>query len=331
LIPATQPAWTDTVPGARQYFYRVIAVDRAGNASDASNSFAIVPEDKTPPVPPTGLRVTLVARRLTVRWTASTTPGVRGYYIYRGEDTVRLVRLTNGPVVGTQFVDSGYGGRGLKPGGSYLVHVSAVDSSFNESAKVQATVSLPDDEAPTPPSAFAVINVAGRYADVEWAASASLDVAAYVLMRAPADSAPVTLARLAQDQRRWRDTMLVHGRRYVYRLIATDSAGNRSTPRVDTLEFRDPTPPPAPRAAAARATPGGVVVTWERVVAAELVGYVVYRSPIPTGVFQRVTAAPVAALTFTDPAGRPGMYYVVRAVDRSRNESAASPAAEVLR
>jgi hypothetical protein len=331
LIPATQPAWTDTVPATRQYFYRVIAVDLAGNASEASNSYAIVPQDKTPPAVPTGVRVNVVARRVTVRWTASASPAVRGYFIYRGEDTTRLVRLTKAPIVGTQFVDSGYGGNGLKPGDAYVVEISAVDSSFNESAKVRATLVVPDDEAPSTPSAFSVINVSGRYADVEWAASASLDVVAYVLTRSAGDSAPVALVRVPRDERRWRDTVLVHGRRYVYRLFAADSAGNRSVPAVDTLQFRDFTPPPAPRATIARVAPGGVVVTWERVVSRELTGYIVYRSTLPTGVFQRVGTASLDGLTLTDPTGRPGMYYVVRAVDRSGNESAASPPAEVLR
>jgi fibronectin type 3 domain-containing protein len=329
LIPAGQPVFLDTVPATRQYFYRVIAVDRAGNASNASNSFAVVPEDKTPPAPPTGVRITVAARRLSVRWNASATPGVRGYFVYRGEDSARIVRLMSGPIEATQFVDSGYGGKGLKAGGSYVVQVSAVDSSFNESAKVGATVSLVDDEAPSPPSGFDVLNISGRYAEIEWAPSGSLDVATYLLTRAVGDSAPVALARLPRDGSRWRDTTVIRGRRYIYRLVAADSAGNRSTARVDTLAFRDFTAPPSPRTAAARVTPGGVVVTWERVVAKELAGYVVYRSAIPTGVFQRVGNAAANVLTFTDPTGRAGLYYVVRAVDRSGNESRSSPPAGV--
>lgn len=331
MIPAARPTWTDTVPAPGQYFYRVLAVDQAGNESLRSNALSVVPEDKTPPAPPTDVTVTIAPHKLTIRWARSSSRGVRGYHVYRGDVPEHMSRRTPAPITATQYADSGEGGTGITPGRSYIVEVSALDSAFNESPKVRLHVKVPDTEAPDPPSAFDVRNVAGRYAEVEWSSSPSLDVRAYVLTRLTAgDSAPVTLVRLPEGGARWRDTLLVHGRRYVYRLVAVDSVGNRSTARVDTVEFKDFTPPPPPRMAAARATPAGVVVTWERVIANELVGYHVYRSPLPSGHFTRLTTQPVSALTFTDPAGRKGLFYVVRAVDKSRNESSDSPPAEVV-
>ncbi len=111
LLPASQPLWTDTVAGGRQYFYRVVAVDSAGNASAPSNPVSAQPEDRTPPAPPTAVTATAAQRRLTIRWNASPSRDVRGYYVYRGESG-RFVRLVTRPVETLAFTDSGYGGNG---------------------------------------------------------------------------------------------------------------------------------------------------------------------------------------------------------------------------
>jgi len=328
LIPAAGPIWTDSVAGGRQYFYRVLAVDSTGNASAPSNSIAAEPVDRTPPAPPAALGATATAGRLTIRWVRSPSRDVRGYYVYRGESG-RFVRLSARPVEAVTFTDSGYGGNAgarvrLNPGGRYTIRVSAVDSAFNESSKVETQVLVPDDRPPGPPSALRVQNVLGRYVSVSWDASSDRDVARYALSRTGDARAPAVLTFPAAA-REWRDTAVVHGRRYVYRLTAVDSAGNVSGAVADSVDFRDLTPPPAPRATSARLVAGAVRVQWERVVSPELAGYNVYRSGLPTGVFQRLTPAPVSALTFADSTGKGGLFYVVRAVDRSGNESAASP------
>jgi fibronectin type 3 domain-containing protein len=333
LIPAAQPLWTDTVPGGRQYFYRVVAVDSAGLASGPSNPVSAEPDDRTPPAPPTALSATAEGRRITIRWSASPSSDVRGYWVYRGESG-RFVRLVSRPLQALTFTDSGYAGNPgalarLTPGARYVVRVSAVDSAFNESVKVEAQVLVPDDRPPAPPSALRVENVRGRYVSVSWDASADRDVARYLLSRTGGGPRAGFGQTFPAAARAWRDTAVVHGERYVYRLTAVDSAGNASGPVTDSVTFRDFTPPPAPRAASARLVAGLVLVRWERVVSAELVGYRVYRSALPTGVFERLTAAPVTVLSFADSTGRAGLFYAVRAVDRSGNESAASPVAGV--
>ena len=317
----------NTVTGGRQYFYRVIAVDAAGNASEPSNALSSLPLDRTPPLPPAAVTTVLQERRVVVRWTASPSRDVQGYHVYRGDAPDRLVRLTSKPIVVRELVDSGYAAAGLAPGRRYLVRVSAVDSSFNESPPAATEFTLPDDEPPAPPSAFSARSVLGRYAELEWVGSGALDVQAYVLSRADSGAAPVEVGRFDAVTRAWRDTAVVTGRVYAYRLVAVDTAGNPSAAVDDTLHYGDFTPPASPRYLAARETPAGIELRWERVASPDLAGYVVYRSTLPTGVFERVTPQPVAELRFVDPTGRPDYFYVVRAVDRSRNESAASPVA----
>lgn len=331
LIPAQHPEYADTVAGGRRYFYRVLAVDASGNTSEPTNAYSAVPHDKSPPDAPTNVVATAspTGHRVIVRWSASKAKDLRGYNVYRAGSADKLVKLTDAPITGTQFVDSGYSSRGLRPGGGYVIEVSAVDSSRNESPRVRTEIHIVDDEPPGAPSTLSTENVEGRYVQIRWSPSSALDVAAYELTRAGGDSAR-RLGRFDAKARDLRDTTVVRGVRYVYRLVAIDSAGNRSIPAVDSLQFRDFVPPPAPRVAAARATPAGVVVTWQRVIAADLAGYNVYRSNLPTGVFQRVGTVPAATLTFTDPQGKAGLYYHIKAVDRSGNESRHSPVADVV-
>jgi fibronectin type 3 domain-containing protein len=328
-IPVAQPLWTDSVPGGRQYFYRVVAVDSSGNVSRPSNAIAAFPVDRTPPLPPPSVTATPLGHRLVIHWTASPSRDVRGYYLYHGSSPDHLVRLVSQPLAALQFTDSGSGTGGLTPGASYIVRVSAVDSSFNESARVEARVRIADDRPPAPPSAFRVENVRGRYVELSWSASGALDVHRYVLTRTGGATARPVEHAFAGDVRSWRDTSVVHAATYRYRLTAVDSAGNSSPAVADSVLFRDFTPPPAPRAASARLVGKAVQVRWERVVTQELAGYHVYRATLPTGVFRRLTTTPIAVLTFTDTAGHASLFYRVRAVDRSGNESAPSPVAGV--
>jgi fibronectin type 3 domain-containing protein len=135
------------------------------------------------------------------------------------------------------------------------------------------------------------------------------------------------MGRFDAAARQARDTAVTAGRRYAYRLVAVDSAGNRSAPAADSVAFSDFTPPAAPRRVTVQRLEAGVVVTWERVASPDLAGYRVYRSHLPTGVFELLTPAPVPGLTWTDPHPPADAFYQVRAVDRAGNESAPSPVA----
>ncbi|MFW5947281.1 MAG: fibronectin type III domain-containing protein [Gemmatimonadota bacterium] len=326
-VAAGRPRWRDTTAaGATRYFYRVVAVDEAGNESDPSNARVAIPVDRTAPEPPTDLTVEVTqGRQLRIRWDPSPSDDVRGYWVYRGEDSAQVARIVERPVQSTEHADPGFAGRGLVPGRRYLVRVAAVDRADNRSEAVEATVRIPDDEAPEAPRALYADNLHGRYVRLEWAGSPSFDVAAYEVRRVTGNETPVTIARVAADaERRARDTTVVRGRTYVYRAVALDSAGNESPAAVDTMAFGDFTPPPAPRFTAAAAVDQGVRVRWERVVDDELAGYHVYRSGLPTGRYERITDRPVSSLEYTDPTGAARHYYVVRAVDTSGNESRAS-------
>jgi len=333
LVPADRPVWTDsTVVGGTRYFYRVIAVDSAGRRSRPGTAMAAVPFDATPPEPPGEPVVQVEERRLRIRWASSPSSDALGYHVYRGEGEERMVRVNDEIIADTLFLDRGFEGEGLNPGGGYVLRVTAVDASDNESPPATARVVVPDDEAPAGVTALRAKNVRGRRAEILWNASPARDVEAYVLSRSDSGGSGITVLdtlEAAMSPHVFRDTTVVRGRLYTYEVVPVDSAGNRGASVVTTLQFRDFEPPPAPRFAEAAVVEGGVRVTWERVVATDLTGYRIYRAATPTGVYEAVSGLlnPSDGRAFVDPEGLPVHHYTVRAVDGSGNESDPSPVA----
>lgn len=105
-----------------KYCYTVLAVDAAGNASDAQKPpSCVTPQDSVLPQPPQGLATTRVgARDMDLIWSASADDvGVEKYNIYRnGELVGEPTRVT--------FKDTG-----LSPGTAYTYLVYAVDAAGN--------------------------------------------------------------------------------------------------------------------------------------------------------------------------------------------------------
>lgn len=329
------------VRGREIYTYRVRVVDRDGRIGAPSNLTTVRAIDLRPPVAPSALTVTpLRGYAVRLSWRAPSDRGLRGYDVYRAEqgDTA-YVRLTALPIAGTVYVDSGYKDNTLEPGREYAWRIVAVDSSANTSLPAEAKFKLVDDEAPETIRSMLVRNHLGRYVEVSFTPSPSLDVARYAVERvAEQPAAGATAATIVATVNVGgpfvvRDTTVAKGQRMRWRIVALDSAGNRSAAVTDTLTFRDLTKPPAPRrvtAIRAGGAAGATTIRWERVVSADLRGYVVYRAERSDGPRTRLTATPITALEFVDRTGPANARYVIRAVDASGNESDESPVAVVV-
>lgn len=328
LVPVDRPEFTDSVTVGREiYTYRVRAVDAAGRVGAPSNAISARGLDLRAPAAPAALTVTaLPGRRVRLAWRAPGDRDLRGYEVHRAErGDSSFARMTAAPITTTAYVDSGYDGQTLRPGREYTWRIVAVDSSANASAPLEGRLRIVDDEAPEAARSLLVRNHLGRYVELSWTGSPSLDVARYVVERVgPASTVTPVATLLPQAAYAVRDTTLAKGARAQWRVVAIDSAGNRSAPVADTLTFRDLTRPPAPRRVTAVRTAGVTTVRWERVISRDLRGYVVYRAERVDGPRTRLTAAPVTALEFLDRAVAQGAHYVVRAVDASGNESAES-------
>lgn len=323
LIPLTKPYFLDTsVTGGIQYFYSVSAVDKSKNESKKSNAMSVIALDKSPPDPPKDLTYRIEKRVLNISWKPSEAKDVMGYFVYRGESEEVQPKIVFEPLTSTNFSDSGYQKKGLTPGKVFIVSVTAVDRSRNESPKTTIKVKIPDDEPPLPPEGFIAKNVDGRYVELSCGMSPSLDVEFYKLYRATDRVKETELATFTKTPINFRDTSVELGNRYVYFAVAVDSAKNRSLEsRKDTIWFRDFSPPPSPRYVKAKFTDKGVQLEWERVVDFDLLGYNIYRSELPTGVFTKLNNEPVKELKYIDKTGLKQHYYIIKSIDTSGNES----------
>jgi len=101
----------------------------------------------------------------------------------------------------------------------------------------------------------------------------------------------------------------------------TDLAGNLIHPQKSTASFSTPRVLPAPPAnVQAVATGGRIVVSWNRSLEADVIGYHVYRADASTGPFLRITETPVAPVggpRYEDTTGTPAVryWYKVAAID----------------
>jgi subtilase family serine protease len=134
LIPASNPQFTDPTRPNGTYTYWVTAVDTAGGETSPSASVSVTIADGTAPALPSNLQAAPNnGFNILVSWTASPTPGVIGYNLYKEHATVPANGFT--PSTATTYNDSFVRGQP-----AYTYEVTAVDSSGNESARTPAFV-----------------------------------------------------------------------------------------------------------------------------------------------------------------------------------------------
>ncbi len=129
-------------------YYRVVAVDAAGNASAPSAGVAATVADSQAPGTPTGVSGSAASSTVTLTWTAPTDDvGVTGYEVFRSTTdgaaptTASRVAQVNGPRAVLEGV----------PAGTSYYRVVAVDAAGNRSdASTSAAVTVAGAPAPTP-------------------------------------------------------------------------------------------------------------------------------------------------------------------------------------
>ena len=327
-IHSMDPSYVDSVGiGGLQFFYRVSAIDNSGNESKHSNAISAVPRDRVPPGKPKDLTYVIDNRKVKLTWKPPKDKDVQGYYVFRGESFDKIAQITSTPILETTYTDSGFNAKGLVPGRSYIIGITAVDNSWNQSERTDIKVQIPDDEPPLPPGVVRVENLdnIGNALIVEWNSSISHDVNKYELTRNDEKGIRKNFGLFETSKRKFHDTTVVKGSEYFYQVVAIDSAGNRSQPSIsDTIFVKDYSPPPSPRFAQATMNENGVIITWERVIDFDLVGYNIYRSNLPTGVYVKVNSGAVHELKYFDSEGNSNSWYKIKSVDTSGNESRAT-------
>ncbi|MDC8013722.1 CARDB domain-containing protein [Tahibacter soli] len=214
------------------------------------------------------------------------------------------------------------------PDGRYDYRVSAVTRYGFESARsAPAVADIGDIEAPDP--VVLTGTLAGADATLAWTASASADVARYVLAR---DGEPLaTLA--ANAPRTFVDTALPNGT-YAYAVTALDAYDNASEPSNTVVLTVAGPAPGVPRALAvtASAEGGALDLVWQPGDGAPATSFRVRRALASGGPF--VEIASTDATAYRDEPLTDGVryWYTVEAIDALGNASGASaPASGVPR
>ena len=248
VTTATGTSYSDTGLEGGTYYYQIIAVDAAGNASEPSGevSAGVIGPDVEAPSVPGGVSASQVGDAVAVSWSASTDDrGVAGYSVYRSvEDGFVPSEATKvADVTGTSFDDASVAA------GTYFYVVTAFDATGNVSGpSAQASVEVlgPDVEAPSVPGGLSAV-VSGADVAVSWSASTDdRGVAGYSVFRG--DSAGFEIGSASQvgevTGTSFTDAAVAPGT-YYYKVTAFDASGNVSA-ASDAVSATVDVPPAEP-------------------------------------------------------------------------------------
>ena len=330
LLPAMEAVYVDTdIREGRRYLYQVVAVDSAGNESEMSVAAQARVPDRTPPPPVESVEAEFLDGGVVeVRWEDPVpAPDLRTYYVLRRRkiagESRSFNRVNQADLQQTTYIDSGVAEQPFPDGAIFQYNVLAVDSTYNISDSTFTSLQIPDSTKPAPPNNLVASNEEGLRVNLSWNASTSADVVRYKVYRQPADTIPGAPVRnVPSTSRQIRDENVSLGKEYIYQVSAVDSFENESRrSTADTALVRDLAPPRVVRNVRVDSADTGYRVTWERVPDVDITGYKVYRSDLPTGVYEAATPETVSGSTWIDEEGEPGLWYYVRAVDSSGNLS----------
>lgn len=327
-----QLSYTDAGLSPGEYFYRVAAIDEAGNIGEATDAVQGTVGDVTAPTAPAGLTASAGNYAATLAWSAAEdNVEVTGYRLYRsttadfepGADYLVTETTALNHVDSPLALDT------------YYYQVTAVDGAGNESAASNvASVEVSTGTSPDAPEQLAA-ELAGGNVELTWQAPTDgVTPAQYIVYRgASADFTPTEANSLGTTEGlNYTDNDPETGANF-YRVVAVSEAGNRSVP-TDSVEVTvtDASPPSRPAALTADVEDRAVSLTWQ---ASNdnvgVVGYEVHRGTsagFTPGVGSRVDTVTGTSWSDTEhPIG--DFFYKGIALDAAGNTSAASNAVEV--
>ncbi len=249
-----------------KYYYKVAAVDSAGNIGSLSNSkygktksITGSTQDK-PPKQVTSLTVSSVSStELGLKWTANKESDFSHYNIYIGSKSSFKVSPGDTPPTGTSTTNS-YSSTGLKPSTTYYYKVAAVDKtghigslSSTKSGKTKPGTGNGNDT--TPPAQVTGLTVSVQSStqlNLDWNANTESDFNHYNIYRGtssgftvnPGVTQPVGTSKANS----YSNGGLNPSTTYYYKVAAVDNGGNigpLSSERSATTAIPPDTTPPA--------------------------------------------------------------------------------------
>ncbi|WP_374970259.1 fibronectin type III domain-containing protein [Terrabacter sp. BE26] len=218
-----------TVTNGTAYTYRVLAVNGVGSGP-YSNEFTVTPGTtaQSAPSAPTRLAAAVGGTTVSLTWTAPAlagNPAFTRYDIYRGTTSGQRSLLTSVPVGTTTYSES------LPPSGTtYFYAVRAVNTVGSSPDSNEVSTAGSSSGAPTQPTLSATVRAGG--VDLSWTAGSGGGAAdKWVILR---DN--VQLTRLTDPAARgYRDTTVVSGTTYTYKVRAVNAAGSSPNSNAVTV------------------------------------------------------------------------------------------------
>ena len=226
----TAPATPVSTDPAR--VYAVVGVTRSGRRGQPS-ARAEIPLTALPP-PPTDLSVRFTETNLVVEWKPPSET-VTAYNVYRSGEPVQPLNPEPLTSVSFEHAFSKFG----EPQCFQVRSVAKARTAFIESdLSSERCVTPIDTFAPAAPQGLALVPTAGQISLI-WDANTEKDLAGYLVLRGETPNGPlepVTPAPIRETS--FRDTTVKPGTRYLYAIVAVDSAAppNRSAPKPRGVE-----------------------------------------------------------------------------------------------
>lgn len=339
-LPVNRISYVDSLAGAsgnsELWFYRVTVVSDTGLESLVSNAAMVhLPVFEAPP-PAYSIHAEMVTdREVLLTWEAPEMPDSFVTWVIMRRDLSRratdvAVRITPDSLLVNRFLDDGGTELGLNEGTEYEYLIASQDGDKFTSEFVSTTITIPKVTPPDPPGNLRAFNEDGYRVRLNWNPVSDPFAEFYSIYRSQQGGEPELIQDLSLPALVYSDESVERGQIYQYTITATDSFGNSSVHSLpDTVFVRSfSTPRTVRNVRAEELEEGGVRVWWEPVPDSDLAGYRVFRSSIPTGVFEDITEELIGETEFLDLQGTRGMWYRVRAYDTSTNESRVGEAAQ---
>lgn len=321
-----------SAPKGSVWLYTITVVDRSGNESEPSNPATIRVSDQNPPPEPQNLRIRLdEGRNVQLSWqTPALPPDFKTWVVLRRLFDPRVPRvpfdqISSDSLRVPQFTDTGLSTRKLREGASYQYAVLAADHSRKFSDTLFVTLKMPDVTPPVPPANIRMTTIRGTGLNVQWSPSSSTDVTRYRLYRRTGSQPFQLLTQTNRGEHTYRDAQVQPAETYQYAVAAVDSLGNESLRQEsESVLVNDGTAPRTVRNLRVSATPQGIRIRWEPIIAPDLKTYRVLRADQATGTYTVLVEIPASASThqpiaWTDAAGTLRHWYKVVAVDSQGN------------
>ena len=257
-------SYTDTgrTNGVR-YYYRIKAVDEAGNISDPSAQVDAMARDDVPPAAPTNLSATGGELEVALAWDANTEDDLLQYRVYRQNSSV-WDQIATVPAGTEAYTDED-----VAFGQEYTYRLRAEDTSQNLSdPSATATAQVNPDTSPLPAPQNVSATGGDEQIDLDWSAVAA--ASHYKIQRAPGLNAASGFVQIDKvTSTSYTDALAGEfGESFTYRLIATDEVNSRadSEPSATaSATTNEQNQMDAPTGLSATGAEQEITVTWDTV------------------------------------------------------------------